>query len=162
MHDLYDMHGIFAPGFPGLLETFYVQERLLEHLLPDVYASFQRNMISSSAWGAKIYITLFVNVVPFNTQLRLWDALFLDGYDVMVLAVLGLLWAYRPLLAHKHANFESILSLLSSYFVLEDEDAYLDWMRRVLHTGGVREQITNWRREWRGLVARGEEGGILL
>lgn len=34
------MHGIFAPGFPGLLETFYVQERLLENFMPDVYASF--------------------------------------------------------------------------------------------------------------------------
>jgi hypothetical protein len=40
MHDLYDMHGIFAPGFPGLLETFYVQERMLECLMPDVYESF--------------------------------------------------------------------------------------------------------------------------
>jgi hypothetical protein len=40
MHDLYDMHGIFAPGFPGLLETFYVHERLIECLMPDVYESF--------------------------------------------------------------------------------------------------------------------------
>ncbi len=41
LHDLYDMHGMFAPGFPGLLETFYVQERLMESILPDVYTSFE-------------------------------------------------------------------------------------------------------------------------
>jgi hypothetical protein len=34
------MHSIFAPGFPGLLEAFYVQERLMEWLMPDVFQSF--------------------------------------------------------------------------------------------------------------------------
>ena len=34
------MHTIFAPGFPGLLEAFYVQERLVEWLMPDVYKNF--------------------------------------------------------------------------------------------------------------------------
>lgn len=40
LHDVYGMHSIFAPGFPGLLEAFYVQERLMEYLMPDVYKSF--------------------------------------------------------------------------------------------------------------------------
>jgi hypothetical protein len=40
LHDVYGMHSIFAPGFPGLLEAFYVQERLMEWLMPDVYKSF--------------------------------------------------------------------------------------------------------------------------
>lgn len=40
LHDAYDMHQVFQPGFPGLLENLYVQERLVEYLMPDVYASF--------------------------------------------------------------------------------------------------------------------------
>jgi hypothetical protein len=40
LHDVYGMHDIFGPGFPGLLEAFYVQERLIEWLMPDVYKSF--------------------------------------------------------------------------------------------------------------------------
>lgn len=40
LHDVYNMHGIFIHGFPGLLENFYVQERLIEHIMPDVYAAF--------------------------------------------------------------------------------------------------------------------------
>jgi hypothetical protein len=119
-------------------------------------------MISSSAWGAKIYITLFVNVVPFNVQLRLWDAMFLDGYSVMVMAVIALVWAYRPLLAAPGATFESILSLLSSFYVPEDEDAMLQWMRKMLWTPGTKERIAFWRREWRGLVERGQTDGVLL
>ena len=31
------MHEIFTPGFPGLLEALYVQERILERMLPSVY-----------------------------------------------------------------------------------------------------------------------------
>ncbi|TXT15638.1 hypothetical protein VHUM_00141 [Vanrija humicola] len=162
LHDLYDMHGIFAPGFPGLLETFYVQERLIEATMPDVYANFQKHMISSTAWGPKIYITLFVNTVPFNTQLRIWDALFLDGYDVMVCAVLAILWAYRDLLASPKATFESILSLLSSFYVPEDEDALLNWIRRFLWAPGTRDRIQFWRREWRGLVAQDQHHDRLL
>lgn len=36
------MHSVFSPGFPGLLENIYVQERLLETLMPEVYKSFVR------------------------------------------------------------------------------------------------------------------------
>jgi hypothetical protein len=52
LHDVYNMHGIFIHGFPGLLENFYVQERLIEHIMPDVYAAFvslRRN--SAAGWG---------------------------------------------------------------------------------------------------------------
>lgn len=47
LHDQYNMHGIFAPGFPGLLESFYVQERLMEAIMPDVYQSFVSASTSS-------------------------------------------------------------------------------------------------------------------
>lgn len=40
LHDNCGMHDIFGPGFPGLLEAFYVQERLMEWLMPEVYKSF--------------------------------------------------------------------------------------------------------------------------
>lgn len=36
------MHEIFSPGFPGMLEAFYVQERLIESMLPEVFASLVR------------------------------------------------------------------------------------------------------------------------
>lgn len=55
----------------------------------------QRNMISSSAWGTKWYITLFVNTVPFSTQLRLWDALWLDGRDVIVATAIAIVWSFK-------------------------------------------------------------------
>jgi hypothetical protein len=40
IHDEYGMHSMFQPGFPGLLEAIYVQERLVERIMPAVYKSF--------------------------------------------------------------------------------------------------------------------------
>ncbi len=49
IHDVYEMHTIFSPGFPGLLESFYVQERLIEYLMPPVFTSFVSEDVSSRA-----------------------------------------------------------------------------------------------------------------
>lgn len=37
LHTAYSMHSIFRPGFPGLLESIYVQETLMKRLMPGVY-----------------------------------------------------------------------------------------------------------------------------
>lgn len=134
----------------------------------------QRNIISSSAWGTKWYITLFVNTVPFSQQLRLWDALWLEGRDVIVMTSIAILWSFRgrsfacclvdmsDLLSAPNATFESILSLLSSYFVAEDEDAMLRFIRKMLSQPGLRQRMDDWRVEWAKLVAEGKSGSALL
>lgn len=66
------------------------------------------------------------------------------------------------LLAAPTATFESILSLLSSYFVAEDEDKLMRWIRRMLRSPGVREKMDGWRQEWSGLVREGKTDGVLL
>ncbi|TYJ56104.1 hypothetical protein B9479_003214 [Cryptococcus floricola] len=162
LHDVYGMHDIFEPGFPGLLEAFYVQERLMEWLMPDVYQSFQRNTISTTSWGTKWFITLFVNTVPFSQQLRIWDVLWMEGRDVVIITSLAILWAFRDLLASPHASFESILSLLSSYFVAEDEDSLMQWIHKVLALKGLRGKMDGWRVEWKGLVKEGKSDTALL
>jgi Rab-GTPase-TBC domain len=40
LHDSYAMHEIFRLGFPGLLEALYVQERILERMMPSLYDLF--------------------------------------------------------------------------------------------------------------------------
>ena len=105
LHDAYHLHTVFNPGFPGMLEAIYVQERLVESTMPAVYAAFRRHMISTTAYATKWYITLFANSVPFQTQLRLWDAFFLEGYDVFVAVAVAIVWVYRGLY-FKSSSFE--------------------------------------------------------
>ena len=95
IHDAYNMHAIFSPGFPGLLEAIYVQERLTEQMLPAVYAAFKKHMVSTTSYATKWYITLFANSVPFQTQLRLWDAFLLEGHDIFVVVAVAIVWVYR-------------------------------------------------------------------
>lgn len=54
-----------------------------------------------------------------------------------------------------NASFESILSALSSYFLVESEDALLRWIRKVMRRTELRRQITGWREEWQGFVKDG-------
>jgi len=162
LHDEYEMHTIFQPGFPGLLESIYVQERLVERIMPGVYQALAKNMISSTSFVTKWYITLFANTVPFQTQLRLWDAFLLEGRDVLVVTAVAILWVLKDHISAAQANFETILSLLSSTFVIEDEDALLHWMERLLGDRRVREEMGGWRADWGLLVAEGKSGSALL
>lgn len=95
LHDAYSMHFIFSPGFPGLLEAIYIQERIMEQMMPDVFAAFKKHMISTTSYATKWYITLFANSVPFQAQLRLWDAFLLEGPDIFVIVAVGIVWVYR-------------------------------------------------------------------
>ena len=60
------------------------------------------------------------------------------------------------------ANFETVLSLLSSFFVPEDEDALLLWIEKVLGDKKLRADMTRWRGDWGRLVASGEHATALL
>lgn len=179
LHDNYNMHTIFAPGFPGLLQAIYVQERIMESKMPDVYAAFKKHMISTTSYATKWYITLFANSVPFQTQLRLWDAYLLEGEDLFVAVAISIVWVYRGMslsiypvililiqpidhITSSSANFETILSLLSSFFVPEDDDSLLSWIERMLGNKKLRLQMAQWRQDWVELVASGKDSEALL
>jgi hypothetical protein len=156
------MHTIFSPGFPGLLEAIYVQERITEQMMPDVYAAFKSHMISTTSYATKWYITLFANSVPFQTQLRLWDVFLFEGQDVFVAVAVAIVWVYRDNITSGAANFETVLSLLSSFFIPEDEDALLSWIEKMLGNKKLRSSMSRWREEWKTLVATGKDGTALL
>ncbi|KXN85714.1 USP6 N-terminal-like protein [Leucoagaricus sp. SymC.cos] len=162
LHDAYNMHTVFNPGFPGLLEAIYIQERIMQQIMPDVYQAFKKHMISTTSYATKWYITLFANSVPFQTQLRLWDAFLLEGYDLFIGVAVAIVWVYRDHITSSSANFETILSLLSSFFVPQDENLFLAWISKTLGDKRLRSNIKKWRMDWRNLVAQGKEGSALL
>ncbi|KAG7452111.1 RabGAP/TBC [Guyanagaster necrorhizus] len=162
LHDSYALHNIFSPGFPGLLEAIYVQERITENMMPDVYAAFKKHMVSTTSYATKWYITLFANSVPFQTQLRLWDAFLLEGQDLFIAVAVCIVWVYRDHITSSNANFETVLSLLSSFFVPEDENAVLFWIEKTLGDKKLRSNMAKWRLDWRRLVAEGKDVSALL
>lgn len=60
LHDSYDMHTIFKPGFPGMMECFHAQEKLVKLLMPEVAEVFVRLFLrihSGCCWDCML--TLF-------------------------------------------------------------------------------------------------------
>lgn len=180
LHNSYMMHPIFKPGFPGLLEAIYIQERITEQMMPGVYQVLKQQMISTTSYATKWYITLFANSVPFHTQLRLWDAFFLEGYDLFIVVAVAIVWVHKgkliqfssgPLhlteaptdyITSSSATFETILSLLSSFFVPEDDNVLLGWIDKVMSDKKMRANMWQWRAVWRQLVMTGQDGKALL
>lgn len=60
------------------------------------------------------------------------------------------------------ASFETILSLLSSFFIPETDDQLLAWISNVMSDDNIRQEIKDSRTVWRDLIERGEEGRALL
>ncbi|KAG6896767.1 hypothetical protein C0992_006281 [Termitomyces sp. T32_za158] len=162
LHDAYSLHAVFSPGFPGLLEVIYVQERITEQMMPDVFQAFKKHSISTTSYATKWYITLFSNSVPFQTQLRLWDAFLLEGYDVFIAVAVAIVWVYRDQITSSAANFETVLSLLSSFFIPEDEDTLMNWISRMLGDKKLRSNMRKWKADWQALVAAGKDSTALL
>ncbi|KAG7093795.1 hypothetical protein E1B28_007440 [Marasmius oreades] len=158
----YALHTIFAPGFPGLLEAIFVQERIIRELLPAVYKAFGDMGVSTTSYATKWYITLFANSVTFQTQLRLWDAFLLEGKDVFVVLAVGVVWVFRDQITSASANFETVLSLLSSFFVPEDENILLSWVGKTMADKKVRANMMRWRADWQEIVMEGKEATVLL
>ena len=65
-------------------------------------------------------------------------------------------------LTSRQANFETVLSLLSSFFVPESEDALMKWIQHALDDKKLRADMARWRGEWKALVEKGEHTGALL
>lgn len=60
-----------------------------------MFAHQVEHCILPSAYAVKWYITLFTNSFPFATQLRLWDALLLEGLDVLIIIAVAIIWHFR-------------------------------------------------------------------
>ncbi|SNX86232.1 related to GYP5 - GTPase-activating protein for Ypt Proteins [Melanopsichium pennsylvanicum] len=162
MHNHVNLHSTFAPGFPGLVENLFVQDQLLRNYMPELADVFDQHMVVASSYATKWYITLFSNSIPFETQLRVWDAWLLDGQDVITLVAVALIWAHRGVILEQKADFESILSALSSFFVPEDDDALMFWVQDALARRHVRDTIGRAREEYRRKVERGDAAALML
>lgn len=149
LHDWYNFHEIWAPGHPGLAESFYIQDRIIEYLLPDVYQTFVQQKITSSSYATKWYLTLFSSTLPFEAQLRLWDIFFLRGIDMLILASVSIVYALRGEIGPGN-TLETIQAKLGSGYGLEPKSISL-WIRSIRKLAGrkdVRKLLKASRLEW--------------
>lgn len=108
----YAMADIFRPGFPKLMENFYVHEQLLKKEMPKLYSKFSKLGVESSMYATKWYMTLMLEHLPFDVAVRIWDIYFSEGYKVVFNLALALLKMYESELLKM--DFEKVMSFFGT------------------------------------------------
>ena len=81
----------YAPGMPGLLTDVRVLARLCHTHLPRLARHIDTLQLPWELLCSKWFICLYCEVLPVETVLRLWDAVFYEGDKILLRAGLGLL-----------------------------------------------------------------------
>ncbi|KAI7887518.1 RabGAP/TBC [Lichtheimia hyalospora FSU 10163] len=124
------LHDLFVPGFPALMESFFIQERLVERYLTRLYRHLHSMDVTSAAYATRWYITMFTGgVVKYQTLLRIWDIYFLEGFDIFYFVAIALLKTYQHQLLSR--NFESCMTLLSATLAVPDDDKFIKLVKKL-------------------------------
>ena len=116
----YGLEGFYKPGFPKLKGTFYVLLNLVKKFIPRVYEHFKTEGMIPSMYASEWFICLFSRNLEFDSLVRIFDVLFLEGYKVI----------YRFALAFLKINEERFLEgkdgLASIMNVFKEIDLNID------------------------------------
>ncbi|KAI7864339.1 rab-GTPase-TBC domain-containing protein [Spinellus fusiger] len=124
------LHDLYRPGFPMLLESFFIQEGLLEYYLPKLYRHLNALGVGSDLYATRWYITLFTGgILPCQTLLRVWDIYFLCGFDIFYVVAVVLLKTMQDQLIK--GEFEDCMQLLGTAVVVKDDDLLIATVRRL-------------------------------
>ncbi|KYB24592.1 USP6 N-terminal-like protein [Tribolium castaneum] len=79
----YAMHGLYKEGFPKLTRFLAHHDRILAKFLPKLKKHFDKHGVDAILYSLKWFFVCFVERVPFNLCLRIWDIHLLDGERVI-------------------------------------------------------------------------------
>lgn len=79
----YAMRAIFLPGFPALHVSLHCHDELIRMYLHKLYAKFQDQNITSVMYATKWFITLFIELIPFEFYVRVWDVIMFEGVEIV-------------------------------------------------------------------------------
>jgi len=116
----YNLRTIYLPEMPGLQLRLYQFDRLVEELLPVLYAHFLRQGVKSSMYCSQWFLTMFSYRFPLPIVYRIFDHLLATGVEAIFGFSIVLLQSNEEQLLK--LKFDSILDYLKSALF----DAYLD------------------------------------
>jgi hypothetical protein len=121
----FGMAGLFKPGFPLLLEYFFVHERLLAKHVPRLAAHFEHEMIVAGLYATHWYTTLFSYTLPFRYVVRIMDLFLVDGFKMIFRVAITLLKLHRNELQGQ--SFDVIVAKMKALNSLDiDTDAFIE------------------------------------
>ncbi|WFD05908.1 hypothetical protein MVES1_001242 [Malassezia vespertilionis] len=158
--DTFGFRRLYEPGFPGLREELFVLNTLLAQLAPRTTKQLAALGVAPSAYATRWYMTLFTNVLPFPTQLRVWDAVLLDGLDVITLVACALVQTLERY--YSTCAPDALFELLNAPVYVESDDALLQWVHNALDAAPVRATIKGARHAWVSHESQGTSDALFL
>ncbi|XP_065092647.1 uncharacterized protein LOC135713461 isoform X2 [Ochlerotatus camptorhynchus] len=113
----YAMHGLFIEGFPKLTRFLAHHDKIIAKFIPKLKKHFDQYNLDSILYSLKWFFVVFIERIPFNLCLRVWDVYLLDGEKVVTAM------AYTILRLHKTKTLK-----------LKDMDLIVQYIQTKLHT----------------------------
>lgn len=112
----YAMHGLFIEGFPKLTRFLAHHDAIIAKFIPKLKKHFDQYNLDSILYSLKWFFVVFIERIPFNLCLRVWDIYLLDGEKVVTAM------AYTILRLHK-----------TKILKLKDMDLIVQYIQTKLH-----------------------------
>jgi len=110
-----DMAGLWKERIPKLKLRIYQLDRLLKWTYPQLHAHFVSIQLSPEVLATQWFITLFTYTFPVvPTVLRLWDYVFLTGWEGLFRVALSLLGSLKAQLLELE-DFEGVVMLMREW-----------------------------------------------
>ncbi|KJE93872.1 hypothetical protein CAOG_04593 [Capsaspora owczarzaki ATCC 30864] len=130
---IHSMNDLFLPGFPRLMEQFDLHEKLMNNMFPSLAQHFRQETVMISAYASKWFLQVFLDKVPFELTLRVWDAFILEGYRVPIVMAMVFIKVHKARL--QAMDFEGILTFLQNLDKEpHDADALIKQLDRMMGT----------------------------
>jgi len=81
----------YDAGLIGAQVDQYVLKELIEQKAPDIHQHFETNEVEITSLTLNWFMAIFIDSVPFETLLRIWDCFLLEGGKVLFRFALAIL-----------------------------------------------------------------------
>ena len=105
---------IYYDGFPGLKKNFFVLLKLMQKLLPNLYAKFSKNGLYPAMYASSWYLTCFTNFLPYEYVLRVMDCYLFEGSKIIHRISLGILALKENKFLQKKDKFLDLMDVMKN------------------------------------------------
>jgi len=124
--------GFFIAGFPKLVRFQRHHDKVLKAMLPKLKKHLDKHGVDVGLYTLKWFFQCFLDRVPFELALRLWDVFVMDGDKVLICGAYTILkYHQRELLARK--NMDDLLDYIQSKIpsdLSKDNDKIMELYQR--------------------------------
>ena len=97
----YHLNNYYDSGLIGAQVDQFVLKDLIQQKAPEIDEHFQANQVDITSLTLNWFMAIFIDSVPFETLLRIWDCFLLEGSKVLFRFTLAILVIHRETLLER-------------------------------------------------------------